>query len=106
MGEAALGAVAVVLAAWVEVPGISPGNSRGDRELAEPEPVAPAVPLFADPPIIDDGDPDHDAAPNCDAAAADDEEEDTDGDEDAAIPERSNPSALLLFVPTAPLLSV
>jgi hypothetical protein len=30
MGEAALGAVAVVLAACVDVSGISPGNSKGD----------------------------------------------------------------------------
>jgi hypothetical protein len=30
MGEEALGAVAVVLAACVDVSGISPGNSKGD----------------------------------------------------------------------------
>ena len=30
MGEGALGAVAVVLAACVDVSGISPGNSKGD----------------------------------------------------------------------------
>jgi hypothetical protein len=60
IGENEPGAVAVELAAWFEVPGISPGNSKGACEVvpepepaAPPEPVAPAL-LFPDPVAVDD----------------------------------------------------
>jgi hypothetical protein len=53
--EAELEAAAVVLAACVDVSGISPGNSKGVCELPEAEPVAPVVPL-ADPVVVVDCD--------------------------------------------------
>jgi hypothetical protein len=60
IGENDPGAVAVELAAWFEVPGISPGNSTGAWEAvpepepaAAPDPVAPALP-FPDPVAVDD----------------------------------------------------
>ena len=60
--EAEPGAAAVVLAAWVEVSGISPGNSKGVCEFPEAEPVAPAVPP-ADPAVlVEPAD-----VPNCEA---------------------------------------
>ena len=77
IGENEPGAVAVELAAWFEVPGISPGNSKGAWEVvpepepaAPPEPVAPALP-FPDPIAVDDSAdaPDGDAA--CDPGDAD-----------------------------------
>ena len=42
----------------------------------------------------EDGDPDPDAAPNCDAC----EDEDSEGKEDAGTLDRSGPTAALLFV--------
>ena len=60
--EAEPGAAAVVLAAWVDVSGISPGNSKGVCEFPEAEPVAPAPPpvdtaVFVEPAEV----------PNCEA---------------------------------------
>ena len=84
VGEGAPGAVAVLLAAWVDVSGISPGNNKGaceapaedPAENPEPEPVptvlaAPVAP-FADPVVVDG-----DVAPNGDAVDGDE----TDGKE-------------------------
>jgi hypothetical protein len=67
----------VLVAAWVELSGISPGNSKGAWEvvpeppIAPPEPVVPAEP-FPDPVTVDDSAdaPDADAA--CDPVDADD----------------------------------
>jgi hypothetical protein len=60
IGEKEPGAAAVELAAWFEVPGIAPGNSKGAWEVvpepepaAAPEPAAPALP-FPDPVAVDD----------------------------------------------------
>jgi hypothetical protein len=79
MGEGALGAVAVVLAACVDVSGISPGNSKGDWDIPEAELVAPVAPL-ADPVVV--GDPDvPDAVLNCVAGEGDD----IDGEADVGI---------------------
>ncbi len=47
MAEGALGAAAVVLADWVEVPSPSPGNSRGTCELREKGTLIPLLPLPA-----------------------------------------------------------
>lgn len=44
MAEGALGAAAVVLADWVEVPSPSPGNSRGTCELREDGALIPLLP--------------------------------------------------------------
>jgi hypothetical protein len=59
IGEKEPGDVAVELAAWLDVSGISPGNSKGAWEVvpepepaAPPEPVAAAVP-FPDPVAVD-----------------------------------------------------
>lgn len=84
VGDGALGEVAVLLAAWVDVSGISPGNNKGACEAPEedpaenPEPelvlaelVAPVAP-FADPVVVDG-----DVAPNGDAVDGDE----TDGKE-------------------------
>jgi hypothetical protein len=60
--EAEPGAAAVVLAAWVDVSGISPGNSKGVCEFPEAEPVAPAVPLAAPAVFVEPAD-----VPNCEA---------------------------------------
>ena len=68
--EAEPGAAAVVLAAWVEVSGISPGNSKGVCEFPEAEPVAPAVPP-ADPAVlVEPAD-----VPNCEADEGDSTDE-------------------------------
>jgi hypothetical protein len=48
VGEETPGDAAVVLAACVDVSGISPGNNRGDCDVADVEPVAPVAP-FVDP---------------------------------------------------------
>ena len=70
VGDGALGEVAVLLAAWVDVSGISPGNSKGACEAPEedpaenPEPelvLAELVAPFADPVVVDG-----DVAPNGD----------------------------------------
>jgi hypothetical protein len=83
IGEKEPGAVAVELAAWFEVPGISPGNSKGAWEVvsepgpaAPPEPVAPALP-FPDPVAVDDccDVPDGDMACPVDVDDADDVED-------------------------------
>ena len=68
--EAEPGAAAVVLAAWVDVSGISPGNSKGVCEFPEAEPVAPAVPpvdtaVFVEPAEV----------PNCEADEGDNTDE-------------------------------
>jgi len=89
MGEGGLGAVAVVLAACVDVSGISPGNSKGDCDIPEAELVAPVAPL-ADPVVV--GDPD--AVPDCDAGVGDD----TDGREDAGTLRGSDPTAFPLLL--------
>ena len=90
MDEGELGAVAVVLAAWLDVSGISPGNSTGDWEIPVAEPVAPVGPR-ADPAAV--GDPD--AVPNCDAG----EDDDMGGREEVGTLNGSDPTALsLLFV--------
>jgi hypothetical protein len=74
----------VVLAACVDVSGISPGNSRGEAEL-----VAPVAPP-ADPVVV--GDP---GAMPCDAG----ENDDPAGREDVGTLRGSDPTALaLLFV--------
>jgi hypothetical protein len=92
IGEGAVGAVAVVLAAWVDVFGISPGNSKGACETPEPEPefelVAPVAPL-ADPVVVGDSD----GVPNCDAGEGDD----TDGKAGVGKPRGSDPTALSLL---------
>ncbi len=89
MVEEAPVAAAVVLAACVEVSGISPGNNKGACETPEPEPVAPPAPL-ADPAV---GDPDTvptgDAVSNADAG----EDDDIDGGEDGAMVRGSDPTA-------------
>jgi hypothetical protein len=87
IGEGALGAVAVVLAACVDVSGISPGNSKGDWDIPEAEPIARVAPL-ADPLAVDDPD----AVPDCDAGEGDD----IDGKEDVGTPRGSDPTTLLL----------
>jgi hypothetical protein len=75
--EAAPGAAAaVVLAPWVEVSGISPGNSTGDCDAADAELVAPAAPL-ADPAVV--ADPAD--VPDCDADEGDDIEDKEDVDD-------------------------
>ena len=89
IGEGGLGAVAVVLAACVDVSGISPGKSKGDWDIPEAEPVAPVAAL-ADPVVV--GDPG--AVPSCDAGDADD----TDGGEDASTPSASDPTAVSLLL--------
>jgi hypothetical protein len=74
IGENEPGDVAVELAAWFDVSGISPGNSKGAWEVvpepvpapppepvAAPEPAAPAV-AFPDPVAVDD---------SCDVPACD-----------------------------------
>jgi hypothetical protein len=75
--EAAPGAAAaVVLGPWVEVSGISPGNSTGDWDDADAEPVAPAAPL-ADPAVV--ADPAD--VPDCDADEGDDIDDGEDVDD-------------------------
>jgi hypothetical protein len=81
IGEKEPGAVAVEVAAWLDVSGISPGNSKGAWEVVpEPEPAvppAPAAPVVAlpDPLAVDDSDdvPACDVA--CDPADADDSDD-------------------------------
>jgi hypothetical protein len=87
IGEGGPGAVAVVLAAWVDVSGISPGNNRGDCDVPEAELVAPVAPL-ADPVVVTDPD----AVPDCDAG------DDTAGREDAGTLRGSDPIALALLL--------
>ena len=78
-----------MLAAWVDVSGISPGSNRGDCDVPEAELVAPVAPL-ADPVVVADPD----AAPDCDASEGDD----TDGREDAGTLRGSDPTALALLL--------
>ena len=78
-----------MLAAWVDVSGISPGNNRGDCDVPEAELVAPVAPL-ADPVVVADPD----AAPDCDASEGDD----TDGREYAGTLRGSDPTALALLL--------
>jgi hypothetical protein len=95
IGEGVLEAVAVVLAACVDLSDISPGNNKGDWELPEALLVAPVAPI-ADPLVV--GDPD--AVPNCDAGEGDDTDgDDTDRNEDVGTLRGSDPTPLaLLFV--------
>jgi hypothetical protein len=93
IGEKEPGAVAVELAAWFEVPGISPGNSKGACEVvpepapaAPPEPVAPAL-LFPDPVAVDDSCD----VPDGDVACGPDAVDDVDGMEGVD----AEPTALL-----------
>jgi hypothetical protein len=93
IGENEPGDVAVELAAWLDVSGISPGNSKGAWEVVPepdpaappepappPEPVAPAVP-FPDPVAVDDSCD----VPACDVACDPGEADDSDGAEDVGI---------------------
>jgi len=85
------GATAVVFAACAEVSGISPGNSKGACDVAEPEPVSPPAPVVpaapsATPASVDDPD----AAPDCDA----DDGDDADGGDDAV----TDPAAVSLLL--------
>jgi hypothetical protein len=89
IGEGGLGAVAVVLAAWVDVSGSSPGNNRGDCDIPEAELVAAVAPC-ADPVVVADPD----AVSDCDAGEGDD----TDGNEDAGTLRGSDPTALALLL--------
>ena len=64
MAEEWPGAVAVVIADWVERFGVSPGNNRGACGLLDGGAVMPAV-LFADPVVTGppEADPDEDDDP-------------------------------------------
>jgi hypothetical protein len=90
IGEKEPGAVAVELAAWFEVSGISPGNSKGAWEVVpEPEPAVPpeAVAPFPDPVAVDDSCD----VPDGDVACDPDDVDDIDGVEDVG----AGPAALL-----------
>ena len=76
-----------MLAACVDLSGISPGNSKGDGDIPEAEPIAPVAPP-ADPLAV--GDPD--AVPDCDAGEGDD----IDGKEDVGTLRGSDPTVLVL----------
>jgi hypothetical protein len=82
IGEGALGAVAVVLAACGDVSRISPGSSKGDCGFTEAELVAPAAPP-ADPIVVDDPA----VVPDGDAGEGDDR----DGKGDVGTPRGSDP---------------
>jgi hypothetical protein len=86
IGEKEPGAVAVELAAWVDVSGISPGNSKGAWEAVPPPepplpppPDAPALPL----PAVDIEDSDD--PPACDPLDPDDEDAEEDTGTDPAV---------------------
>jgi hypothetical protein len=87
------GADAVVIAACVDVSGISPGNSKGAWDDADAEPVAPVAPpadplVFVDPVDV----------PSCDADEVDDTD-DADDREDVGALRGSDPVVVpLLFV--------
>jgi hypothetical protein len=96
IGEKEPGAVAVELAAWVDVSGISPGNSKGAWEVvpepepaAAPEPAAPALP-FPDPVAVDDCCD----VPDGDVACEPDDVDAVDDVEDVGV----EPTALLLLL--------
>jgi len=90
MGEAGPGAVAVVLAAGVDVPGFSPGNSRGACGLVDgkalvapgPAPDFPFVGVDPGPGILPDTDPV--------------EGDDTDGKDEVGAPRGSDPTLLVV----------
>jgi hypothetical protein len=84
IGEKEPGDAAVELAAWFDVSGISPGNSKGAWEVVpEPEPAAPPEPVapvaaFPDPVVVDDSCD----VPGCDVACDPADADDSDGVED------------------------
>jgi hypothetical protein len=81
-------AVAVELAAWFEVPGISPGNSKGAWEVVpEPEPAVPPeatapVAPFPGPVAVDDSCD----VPDGDVACDPDDVEDVGAEPTALLP--------------------
>jgi hypothetical protein len=82
---AAPGAAAVVLGPWVEVSGISPGNSTGDCDDADAAPVAPAPPLADPADVADPAD-----APDCDADEGDDIDDREDVDDREEVDDRDD----------------
>lgn len=90
-GEAAPGAAAAVLAAWVDVSGISPGNSKGVCEFPDAELVAPVAPL-ADPLVV--ADPAD--TPDCDAGEGDDIDDTDDADDKEDVGTLREPDAAVV----------